>query len=250
MLPGWTPSTQIRENGPVSVSGRFRLLEGNPGPTQQSQVSCGAACLLVARMTIDPGLARWVVEGVRTGTALTAPTNSSRPQDRFADLERAIMRRTNAIGAYGGHLQAPWPRALGTPPWGALAELEHGAALPGTRYEIVPLRGLGEDRVRAAYDELQTRVRRGMPALLYVGSATMPRHIVLLFRDERGALLRYDPADGSVRRFEAAHLVTVRLSGWRHGWLMVQPHAQSPATRPVRAIRRQTPLTGLASEPV
>lgn len=239
--------------GRVSLTGRFRLLEGSPGPTQQSQVSCGAACLLVARMTIDPALARWVVEGVRRGAAPTAPTDDSGPLDRFADLERAIMRRTNAIGAYQGQVQAPWPRALGTPPWGALAELEHGASLPGTRYEIVLIRGLGEQRVRAAYDELLQRVRPGMPALLYVGSTTMPRHIVLLFRDETlggqvTGLLRYDPADGSVRRFGPENLVTVRLSGWRHRWLTVQPTAQVPAGSPVPAARRRAPVTGLASD--
>ena len=49
---------------------------------------------------------------------------------------RSSPRRTNALVGAGGTLQLPWPRALGTPPWGARRELEFGAADPEADYDV------------------------------------------------------------------------------------------------------------------
>ena len=45
------------------MSPPFRLVAGAPAPLQQSSVTCGAACLTVARMLVDDPFARWVRDG-------------------------------------------------------------------------------------------------------------------------------------------------------------------------------------------
>lgn len=205
----------------------FRLGLGQVGPLQQSEVSCGAACLVVARMLRDPSYAGWVVNG---------PDGDPRtPNERFASLERRTMRRTNSSLAYPGRPQLPWPRALGTSPWGAAAELEANSADPGYDYRVVPVRGLGRAALGGAYDAIVARVRPGAPVLLYVGSATLPRHVCLIFAGEGDrTVLLYEPASGSVElpsrdRFAAAAL---GLAGWDRPWVLVAPQAApTPAGR-------------------
>ena len=127
----------------------FSLALGQVGPLQQSAVSCGAACLVVARMMRDPWLAGWILDG---------PAGDCRaPHERFADLERRTMRRTNSVLAYPGRLQLPWPRSLGTSPWGAAAELEERSADPGHDYRIVPIRGLSPEALAGAFDAVVAR---------------------------------------------------------------------------------------------
>ena len=77
----------------------YRLRAGDTGPVQQSPVTCGSACLTVARMLVDPLFASWV----RTGRP--HPPGSPRgatEAERFAAYERVVMRRTNSLFA-GGH---------------------------------------------------------------------------------------------------------------------------------------------------
>ncbi|MCA0436623.1 MAG: hypothetical protein M9891_18680 [Austwickia sp.] len=205
----------------------FSLALGQVGPLQQSAVSCGAACLVVARMMRDPWLAGWILDG---------PAGDCRaPHERFADLERRTMRRTNSVLAYPGRLQLPWPRSLGTSPWGAAAELEERSADPGHDYRIVPIRGLSPEALAGAFDAVVARVRPGAPVLLYVGSATLPRHVCLIFAGEGDrTVLLYEPASGSVElpsrdRFAAAAL---GLAGWDRPWVLVAPQAApTPAGR-------------------
>ena len=150
---------------------------GAVGPVQQSPVTCGSASLTVARMLVDPAFARWIVTGrPRAGGTIDGRTE----QARFADYERVVMSRTNAVVGAGGRLQLPWPRALGTPPWGALGELEAGAATPGTRYGLRVVRFAGPAALRGTYRHLVRVVGDGRPALLYVGDALTPRHVTLV----------------------------------------------------------------------
>lgn len=123
----------------------LKLAAGDPGPLQQSGVSCGSACLTVARMMIDPELTRWILTGVGPG----GRTDSRSVAARFAEHEQLVLARTNRVTPWPGSLQAPWPRALGTPPWGAQAELEHGASLDGVPYAITVLRHLSGTPCRA-----------------------------------------------------------------------------------------------------
>ena len=201
----------------------YRLVNGDTGPQQQSPVTCGSACLTVARMLVDPAFAHWIAtgEGARPGS----PTGHS-PAERFAAYERIVHRRTNHFALSAAGINLPWPRMLGTPPWGAKRELELGAARHGTEYDITLVRPLTQDRLVAAFDHLNSVVAEGMPGLLYVGTGLLPRHVLLILPgngDDR--LDIYDPSDGSVRarsvRAFASH--NLGLSGWDVPWFVVAP---------------------------
>lgn len=217
------------------MSASFRLVAGDFGPVQQSPVTCGSACLTVARMLVDPLFAAWV----RTGEpALPGAPAGSTPEARFAAYEQVVMRRTNAPSLALGHPRPPWPRALGTPPWGAAHELEHGAARVGTRYALCPVRQDAPARLRARYDRLVDVVADGEPALLYLGNAWLPRHVVLVLPGDGDRVLDvYEPAGGRVEVLRRDDVVGRRLhlAGWDVPWLLVQPTGlrRVPVTAPV-----------------
>ncbi len=213
-----------------SVTTAFRLRAGDTGPVQQSPLTCGSACLTVARMLVDPVFASWV----RTGSPrLPGSPTGATEQERFAAYERVVMRRTNSVFAPGQPPILPWPRRLGTPPWGALRELELGAARHGTRYTQDVLRADDEDELVVAFDTLVDVVADGEPALLYVGNALAPRHVVLVLPGDGDRMLDvYDPGTGRVdhlRRDTVVHR-RLRLSGWDVPWIAVRP----VGLRPVR----------------
>ena len=96
----------------------YRLRAGDTGPVQQSPVTCGSACLTVARMLVDPLFASWV----RTGQP--NPPGSPRgatEAERFAAYERVVMRRTNSLFAGGHRPNLPWPRPARHPAVGCPA---------------------------------------------------------------------------------------------------------------------------------
>jgi hypothetical protein len=203
---------------------------GAAGPVQQSPVTCGSAALTVARMLVDPEFARWIVTGrTRAGGTVDGRTE----QARFAAYERVVMSRTNAVVGAGGRLQVPWPRALGTPPWGALGELEAGAAAPGARYRLRVVRFAGPDSLRGTYRHLVHVVGDGRPALLYVGDAVTPRHVTLVLPAAGdGVLDVYDPASGAVTALDEDRYAarSLALAGWPMPWVLVQPDMpQRPA---------------------
>ena len=196
---------------------------GSVGPVQQSPVTCGSASLTVARMLVDPGFARWIVTGRnRAGGMIDGRTE----QARFADYERVVISRTNAVVGAGGRLQLPWPRALGTPPWGALGELEAGAAAPGTCYGMRVVRFAGPAALCGTYRHLVRVVGDGRPALLYVGDALTPRHVTLVLPAAgEGALDVYDPASGAVTALDEDRYAarSLGLAGWQTPWVLIQP---------------------------
>ncbi|HET7475293.1 MAG TPA: hypothetical protein VFJ97_04630 [Dermatophilaceae bacterium] len=205
----------------------FRLTPQSGGPIQQSPVTCGSASLTVARMLVNPAFARWLVSGVRTGQK---PDPRTEPQ-RFAEYERVVMRRTNGLVRAGGRLNLPWPRALGTPPWGARAELEHGAATPGVRYQTRLVRLGAPARLRSWYAALVHLVDEGRPALLFVGSRWLPRHVALVLPGAGDRVLDiYDPATGTVSELPVQPFADrrLRVAGWDVPWFVVQPRRRGP----------------------
>ena len=204
------------------MSAPFQLRVGDTGPVQQQPVSCGAACLTVARMLVDPVFASWV----RTGEPrLPGALPGDSASERFAAYERVVMRRTNTLWPGGRALALPWPRLLGTPPWGARRELEHGAARPGSRYALA-VAPRDARALAAVHDRLAAVVRDGRPALLYVGNRRLPRHVVLVLPGHADSVLEvYDPGDGRVRplRRDALAQRRLALSGWDVPWLTVEP---------------------------
>jgi hypothetical protein len=170
-------------------------------------------------MLANPPLADWIVHGD------TEATGSHSADQRFAAYEQVVAQRTNGLIGPGGHLQPPWPRALGTPPWGARHEIEYGASRPGTRYAIRWTRLSGIRALGRAYDHLCGQVGDGRPALLYIGNAWLPRHVVLVLRGTGGDLAVYEPSIGSVVAASREAFVTRRLAlaGWDVPWCVVWP---------------------------
>ena len=214
----------------------FRLRTGDLGPVQQSPVTCGSACLTVARMLVNPAFARWITLG--EGPSGDAPAGATE-QERFAAYEHVVMGRTNRLFPGGGRVTLPWPRALGTPPWGARKELEYGASRRGREYES-RLVGLHRGaRLRAAHARLVEVVADGEPALLYIGNALLPRHVTLVLPGDGDRVLDvYDPATGQVSLLDEARFAGRRLgiAGWDVPWITVQPNG----IRTVRSFRFAT----------
>ncbi len=206
----------------------FHLGRGATGPVQQSPVTCGSAALTVARMLVSPEFARWIVSGIgpRVTDSSGGPPDSRSEQDRFAEYERTVMKRTNGFRAAGGQWNIPWPHAVGTPPLGAKTELEYGAARPGAAYAIRWVRLGRSDALRDAHRDLVRLVEEGRPALLYIGSAWLPRHVTLVLPGDGDALLDvYDPASGSVTELAQERFAsrTLGIAGWNVPWITVQP---------------------------
>lgn len=193
-------------------------------------------------MQRDPALARWVAMGPPvSGPDVLGVGAPATPQSRFAELERQVMARTNGLRPQSDLVQPPWPTWLGTPPWGARVELENGAATPGTEYGLVMLRHRGSRGIDAVYRRLLGSIGPGRPALLYVGSATLPRHVTLVFGGGNDAPLVYEPAAGQVRVLSRRDLATRRLdlAGWDRPWWLVQPLPQRTAPARLGVARRR-----------
>ncbi|MGL4743931.1 MAG: hypothetical protein ACRCXL_06020 [Dermatophilaceae bacterium] len=192
-------------------------------------------------MHVDPVFASWVRTGKPHPPGSPPGTTEA---ERFAAYERVIMRRTNSLVSVG-RLGVPWPRALGTPPWGALRELEYGAARHGTQYGIQLWRGGSAAYRTAMFDSLVAVVVDGEPALLYVGSPTLPRHVALVLPgDGDRSLDVYDPASGRVSHLRQHTVVQrrMRLAGWDVPWLVVRPTGE-------RRVTRRTYRPGLGTAP-
>ncbi len=212
----------------------FRLSAGDPVPVQQSSTTCGSASLTVARMLVDPGFARWIRSGLPRDARGDAQPGPGTVESRFAAYEQVVASRTNAFLGAGGRLQPPWPRALGTPPWGARNELEHGAAEPGADYEIAWFRLGGPAVLEQAYAALRARVRHGRPALLYVGDVWLPRHVVLVMPATKGHELDvYEPSSGRVIDLPRTAFVTRTLAvgGWAVPWAAVRGGTDDASAR-------------------
>ena len=189
-------------------------------------------------MLVSPEFASWVVQGINPKGGPADP----RPEpERFAEHERQVMDQTNGFRAAGGKLNVPWPRSLGTPPWGAQKELENGAARPGAAYAMRVVRLASAATLHRAYQDLVSREREGLPALLYIGSARLPRHVTLVLPTGRSAetdssaggpegrdpLDVYDPAAGSVTGLPVDRFAgrTLGIAGWDVPWIIVQPRS-------------------------
>jgi len=177
---------------------------------QRSSTTCGSASLLVARALADPVYAEWLL------LADDEPVAT-----RFAAAERTVKDRTNALQGPTG-LQAPWPHALGTPPWGAAQEMTR---ITGLRYRA---RYVGPDSPTAraaAYDAVDRTVASGRTAPMFVGDAAVPRHVVLAVGHDDDALHLYEPASGDVVTLLREQYVDggFVVAGWAVPWAVVVP---------------------------
>lgn len=202
----------------------FRPRSGDLIALQQTPTTCGSACLTVARMRANPQFAQWISSGIHKDARDDDVPDAGTMSKRFAAYEQVVAGRTNAMRGAGGRWQLPWPRALGTPPWGARNELEFGAADPSADYDISWLRPGGRARRERAYDRLVERVTEGTPALLYIGNRRIPRHVVLVMPSTgAGELDVYEPSIGRVIDLPREPFVngTMRMAGWDLPWAIV-----------------------------
>ena len=205
----------------------FRLQCGDVAPRQQSPTTCGSASLTVARMLTDPPFARWIGSGLGREASEDAgppPALEVTASERFAAYEQVVVSRTNALFGGAARVQLPWPRALGTPPWGARNELELGIGAPGARYAVRPLRVGSRGILERTFDDLCSRVAVGRLALLYVGSHWLPRHVVLVLpATGESELDVYEPSAGQVVGLRRESFVTrsLALGGWDVPWAAV-----------------------------
>ena len=175
-------------------------LEALRGLRQPDQRSCGPSSLVAARMLVDDGY---------------------RPSS-FAAAVLALHRELTAPVAFG-RLQVPWPRALGTPPWAAARAM---TVATGLRYRTRVVR-LGDRS--GAFTAVLDAVGAGHPCPLYVGSAWLPRHVVLAAASgaPRGDGVEvYDPARGTVTELTRASFEAGRLTAtgrWRRPWFALAP---------------------------
>lgn len=204
---------------------------------QQDGTTCGSAVLTMLAALGDPGLEHWLARGRLTGPTLP-PELAGAPSsalDRLADasaavrfraVHRVVQRRTTERSLLGG----PWPRALGTPPWGAAGV----ARLAGVAWTHRPLDDTDAGSLRAELDRVRRWVAAGVPVPLYSGgdirqglAAAVPRHVVLVVGADDGALDVFEPSRGAVVRARVADLLTPdgpqpALGGWRHlAWAVV-----------------------------
>lgn len=167
---------------------------------QPDPLSCGAAVVVVARAITDPAYGEQI---------LSAPGS---PQ-RFRDEVLAAHRRVTGPVDRTGRLQLPWPRALGTPPWGVARELGY------SRLRLI------RARAGSGYDALLATVQSGRLAPFYVGNRWLPRHVVLALGEHDGGLRCYEPASGRRVVVERSAFTDHRLAlaGWQFPWFAVLP---------------------------
>ena len=190
---------------------------------QPDQRSCGATVLVVARMLVDRGYAELLATGRHPGTGFALPGS---PAGRFRYEVLAMHQRVTGVVAATGHLQLPWPRALGTPPW-AVAHQMSATGFPPVEHAVHVALGDRDamvDRIVAA-----TAARRPVP--VFVGNRWAPRHVVLVLGEVDGRLRCYEPAAGGLGDVDRRAFVTGRLAlaGWDRPWFVVLPEPAAPA---------------------
>lgn len=170
-------------------------------------------------MLVDPDVAQELTGG-----------SSARPfggvgddaQARFTAYVAQVHQRATSVIGPSGALQLPWPRALGTPPWGVCRELESLARPRGTTYRAVPVRWASRGRRVRLLDHLSRHLDQGRPGALYVGSLWLPRHIALILPGPSDPLI-YDPGRGTVSGWDIAAISAGRadIGGWPEPWWFI-----------------------------
>jgi len=160
---------------------------------QPDGFSCGPTAVVAARMLLDP---TWRPDAI---------------EEEIAVAHHGLT----GVAGLTGRTQLPWPRALGTPPWAVANVL---AALTGQRVSTYVAR----HRPAPAYAELARRVAI-RPTAAYLGSAWLPRHVVLAYDGDLTAVEVLDPARGELVSVAADRWRThdVRVAGWSHLWFVV-----------------------------
>jgi hypothetical protein len=169
------------------------------GPTlrQPDQTSCGAACVVAARLLQSPD---------------PPPTAASFTKE-VLETHRRLVRAVDGTG----RAQMPWPPALGTPPWAVANALQQ---IEGVRYAT----RLARWSRSAAYATAVTAVAKH-PVAIFIGSTLTPRHVTLAVSAGSDGLSVYDPASGALVTVTQHAFAgsTLHVAGWDVPWFVVLP---------------------------
>ena len=202
----------------------YRLRAGDTGPVQQSPVTCGSACLTVARMLVDP-LVR-VVGAHRAAQ----PARVAGRRHRGRAL-RGLRAHRDAAHQQPVRRVATDPtsrgRAGSAPRRGGRCA-SSSTARPGsarsTRSTCCAPRARTSSSRRSTPSS--TSSPRASPPCSTSGNTFAPRHVVLVLPGDGDRMLDvYDPASGRVDHLRRDTVVQRRLglSGWDVPWVAVRP---------------------------
>lgn len=182
------------------------------GFVQPDATTCGSCCLVVAHLHHSPAYAAAVL-------------GAADPQARLREEALDVHDATSGL-RLAGETQVPWPRALGTAPWAAARHLRRVSGRPGTSYAWVRR---GDD----LWEQISAAVDAGHPVPLYVGSRTMPRHVVLVTAVDDHHLTAYQPGRGGLVQVTRGQLTRDELGalGWPVAWGAVVPTSTTGAAR-------------------
>lgn len=167
---------------------------------QPDQRSCGAAVAVVAEALRNDGYARRLLAG---------------GDEVFGAEVTSMHRRITGLVDVSGRVQAPWARAVGTPPWALGRQLDRGSR----RHRPVPARF----RPGVAWAAMNTGLARGLVVPAYVGDRWAPRHVVLAVEPREDAVRMYEPSSGRVVEVPRVEWIEgrLRLAGWPQPWLVL-----------------------------
>jgi hypothetical protein len=172
-------------------------LDAIRGLSQPNQRTCGPSSLVAARILVDPAY---------------APAS-------FPDDVLVLHRQLTAPVSFG-RFQLPWPRALGTPPWAVARAMSSYTGLP-YRTRVVRLGSRSSD-----FAAVQEAVSAGHPCPLYVGSAWLPRHVVLAVGSSDAGVQVYNPGRGAIAELTRVAFTDGPLTNfgsWTTPWFAVVP---------------------------
>lgn len=169
---------------------------------QPDRRSCGAAVAVMAEGLCNEGYARRLLAG---------------GDDLFSSEVRAMHHRLTGPTDVSGRLQAPWIRALGTPPWALGRQLERRI---GSRRVV-----LARLRPAKAWAAMEACLSTGALVPVYVGDRWSPRHVVLALAQPGDAVRVYEPSCGRVVEMSRRDWIDarLRLAGWRQPWFVLSP---------------------------
>lgn len=244
---------------PLDVPAGRTVRWGTAAARQVDGTTCGAAVLGMLAAAGDPVLATWLVTGELcapvppelAGLDLPAPPSPHDPDapdwfrspggavvhgaatpgqasaQRWGLLQAALHRRSTRRAVLG---VLPWPRSLGTPPWGAARV----ARFPGATYRSVLVDDTRPDEVDDLLARVDAALDRGVPVPLYAGGdtsgglgAALPRHVVLAVARTGDSYRVYEPGAGRVLGVTRATLRSpsgpvAALGHWSHlAWALL-----------------------------
>jgi hypothetical protein len=231
LLDGLDARRRAQVRAPLDVPVGQPVRWGTAVARQVDGTTCGAAVLGLLAAAGDPVLARWLVAGdlpdgapppELDGVMLSDPWHPADPAapdwfrtpdgrvthdaatgehasaGRWALLQAALHRRSTERAVAG---LLPWPRSLGTPPWGAARV----ARFPGVAYRAVLVDDTRTDEVDDLLARVDAALDRGVPVPLYAGgdttdgpAAALPRHVVLAVGRTGDGYRVYEPGAGAV----------------------------------------------------